>query len=163
MLKRYIWLALATVFFAFQLFIGTASAAELDKATRTLSLNNQGDTFVLSLQQIKKGKRLFSDACAQCHLGGGTKTDPNIDLSEEALSLATPPRNNVESMVDYMKNPTTYDGQQSIAETHPSLKSSDIFPEMRNLADDDLKALAGYILLQPKVAGDRWAGGKIYY
>lgn len=163
MFKRYIWLLVATVFFTFQMLVGTATAAELDEATRTIALNNQGGTTVLSLQQVTEGKRLFNYACAQCHVGGGTKTDPNIDLSPETLSLATPPRNSVEALVDYMKNPTTYDGAESIAEVHPSTQSTDVFPKMRNLDDDDLFVIAGHILLQPKIVGEKWAGGKIYY
>ncbi|MBF2028872.1 MAG: cytochrome c-550 [Oscillatoriales cyanobacterium C42_A2020_001] len=163
MLKRYIWLAVATVFFAFQLLVGNATAAELDAAIRTVPLNNEGDTITLSLKQVKEGKRLFQYACAQCHVGGITKTDPNVGLDPEALSLATPPRNSIASLVDYMKDPTSYDGEQSIAEVHPSLKSKDTFPEMRNLTEDDLVAIAGHILLQPKVVGDKWGGGKIYY
>ncbi|HEY9884389.1 MAG TPA: photosystem II cytochrome c-550 [Thermosynechococcaceae cyanobacterium] len=163
MLKRYIWLVVATVFFAFQTFVGNVSAAELDAAIRTIPLDDQGGTLELSLKQVKEGKRLFQYACAQCHAGGVTKTDPNVGLEPESLALATPPRNTVASLVDYMKDPTTYDGAQSIAEVHPSLKSKDNFPEMRNLTEDDLVAIAGHILLQPKVVGDKWGGGKIYY
>jgi photosystem II cytochrome c550 len=163
MLKRYLWLAVATVFFAFQVFVPSASAAELDVKTRTIPLNDKGDTMVLSLKQVKEGKRLFQNTCSQCHAGGITKTDPNIGLDTEALSLATPSRNNVEALVDYMKDPTSYDGTVSIAEVHPSLKSKDTFPEMRNLSDKDLTAIAGYILLQPKVVGEKWGGGKIYF
>lgn len=163
MLKRYIWLAIATVFFAFQALVGTATAAELDAATRTVPFNNDGDTITLSLKQVKEGKRLFQYACAQCHVGGITKTDPNVGLDPEALSLATPPRNSITALVDYMKDPTSYDGEQSIAETHPSIKSKDTFAAMRNLTDADLEAIAGHILLQPKVVGDKWGGGKIYY
>jgi photosystem II cytochrome c550 len=163
MLKKYLWLAVVTVFFAFQTMVGTATAAELDTAIRTVPLNDQGKTTVLTLQQVKEGKRLFKYACAQCHVGGVTKTDPNIGLEPEALALATPPRNNIASLVDYMKDPTTYDGVESIAERHPSIKSADTFPVMRNLTEDDLVAIAGHILLQPKVVGDKWGGGKIYY
>jgi photosystem II cytochrome c550 len=163
MLKKYLWLAVVTVFFAFQTMVGTATAAELDTAIRTVPLDDQGKTTVLTLQQVKEGKRLFKYACAQCHVGGVTKTDPNIGLDPEALALATPPRNNIESLVDYMKDPTTYDGVESIAERHPSIKSADTFPVMRNLTEDDLVAIAGHILLQPKVVGDKWGGGKIYY
>lgn len=163
MLKRYIWLVVATVFFTFQMFVGSVSAAELDAAIRTIPLDANGGTLELSLKQVKEGKRLFQYACAQCHAGGVTKTDPNVGLDPESLSLATPPRDSVDSLVDYMKDPTTYDGAQSIAEVHPSLKSKDNFPEMRNLTEDDLVAIAGHILLQPKVVGDKWGGGKIYY
>jgi photosystem II cytochrome c550 len=162
-LKKRIWLAVVTVFFAWQMLVGGAIAAELDEATRTITLNETGDTVVLTPQQVAEGKRLFNYACGQCHVGGVTKTDPNVGLDPEALSLATPPRNNVESLVDYLKNPTTYDGLESIAELHPSTQSTDIFPKMRNLTDDDLEAIAGHILLQPKVVGEKWGGGKIYY
>lgn len=163
MLKRYIWLAVATVFFAFQMFVGTANAAELDAATRTVPLNDKGETIVLSLKQVKEGKRLFAFACAQCHLGGGTKTDPNVGLDPETLAGANPSRNNIEALVAFMKDPMTYDGLDPIAELHPSTKSKEIFPEMRNLTDADLTAIAGHILLQPKVVGQKWGGGKIYY
>jgi photosystem II cytochrome c550 len=64
--------------------------------------------------------------------------------------------------VDYLKNPT-YDGLESIAEIHPSIKSADIYPRMRSLTDEDLTAIAGHILLQPKIVTEKWGGGKIYY
>ena len=130
---------------------------------RTIALNGKGATTVLSLKQVQQGKRLFNYACGQCHVGGTTKTDPNVGLEPEALALATPNRNSVEALVDYMHNPTTYDGAEEIAELHPSTKSTDIFPKMRNLTEDDLVAIAGHILLQPKVVGQKWGGGKIYY
>ncbi len=163
MLKKYVLLAVATVLFTFQMVVGSAYAVELDALTRTVQKNGAGDSVVLSLKQVQEGKRLFNGACSQCHNGGITKTDPNVGLDPEALSLATPPRNNIEALVDYMKDPTTYDGETSIAELHPSKKSADIFPEMRNLTDENLTAIAGHILLQPKVVGARWGGGKIYY
>jgi photosystem II cytochrome c550 len=163
MFRRLIGVVVATVLLTFQLIVGSATAVELDAATRTVPLNDQGDTVVLSLKQVKEGKRLFQYACAQCHVGGVTKTNQNVGLEPEALALATPNRNNIEGLVDYMKNPTTYDGEEEISELHPSTKSADIFTEMRNLTDEDLKAIAGHILLQPKVVGQKWGGGKIYY
>lgn len=159
MLKRY-FIALVAVFFSFQMFVSSAMAVELTKEVRTVPLNNQGDTTVLSLKQVQQGKQLFNNACSQCHLGGTTKTDPNVNLSPEALALANPPRTNIESLIDYLKNPTTYDGITEISELHPSMKSADIFGEMRNLSDDDLASIAGYVLLQPKILGKQWGGGK---
>lgn len=160
MLKKYIWLVVATVLFTFQIFVSEAGAVELDKATRTIPLNENGETVVLSVKQVEKGKRLFNDTCAQCHVGGSTKTDPNVGLGPNALAGATPPRDNVEALVDYMKKPTTYDGFQDISEYHPSIESADIFPEMRNLTDNDLFDIAGHILIQPKIVGEQWGGGK---
>ena len=91
------------------------------------------------------------------------KNNPNVGLDPEALSLAIPRRDSIGGLVDYLKNPTTYDGLESIAEIHPSIKSADIFPKMRSLTDEDLFAIAGHILLQPKVVNEKWGGGKIYY
>nr|AYO28667.1 photosystem II cytochrome c550 [Neotessella volvocina] len=139
-----------------------AFAIELDEAVRTVPLK-EGKTVTLTPEQVKRGKRLFLNACSICHTGGITKTNPNVGLDSEALSLATPPRNTIESLVDYMKNPTTFDGLESIAEIHPSIKSADIFPRMRTLTEDDLYAIAGHILIQPKIVAEKWGGGKIYY
>lgn len=163
MFKKLFGLALVTVLLTFGLIIGSATAVELSEATRTVPLNDNGDNVVLSLQQVQEGKRLFNYACAQCHAGGVTKTNQNVGLDPEALAGATPPRNSIAGLVDYLKNPTTYDGEEEIAEFHPSTKSADIYAAMRNLTDDDLKAIAGHVLLQPKIVGQKWGGGKIYY
>jgi photosystem II cytochrome c550 len=137
-------------------------AAEFDDAIRTVALNDKQEV-TLTPEQAKRGKRLFINTCSLCHVGGITKTNPNVGLDPEALSLATPRRNTIEGLVDYMKNPTTYDGLESIAEIHPSIKSADIFPKMRTLTEDDLFTIAGHILIQPKVVAEKWGGGKIYY
>ena len=149
--------------FIFTSFIDQASAIDLDEATRTVAVDSAGNTRVLTPEQVKRGKRLFGASCGSCHTGGITKTNPNIGLDAEGLSLATPNRNSIAGLVDYMKNPTTFDGLESIAETHPSIASADIFPKMRSLSEDDLFAIAGHILLQPKVVAEKWGGGKIYY
>jgi photosystem II cytochrome c550 len=147
----------------FSLFVTTASAIDLDEATRTVVADPAGKTIVLTPEQVKRGKRLFNATCGACHVGGVTKTNPNVGLESEALNLATPRRNSVSALVDYLKNPTTYDGLESIAEIHPSIKSADIYPRMRSLTDEDLTAIAGHILLQPKIVTEKWGGGKIYY
>nr|YP_009395906.1 photosystem II cytochrome c550 [Dasya naccarioides]ARW65092.1 photosystem II cytochrome c550 [Dasya naccarioides] len=136
---------------------------ELDETTRTVELDSSGKTSILTAEQVKRGKRLFNNSCAQCHNGGVTKTNPNIGLDTDSLTLATPSRNSIVSLIDYMKSPTSYDGQTSIAELHPSIKSAEIFPKMRNLTDDDLFSIAGHILIQPKLGSEKWGGGKIYY
>ena len=160
MLKRYVLLAVATVFCLFQLFSNPATAAELDEATRTVALNDSGETLVLTVKQTLNGRDQFNFACSTCHVGGDTKTNPTINLAPGTLAGATPSRDSVEGLVDYMENPTTYDGFVEISEVHPSIKSADIFPVMRNLTDDDLIDIAGYILMQPTIVGEQWGGGK---
>ena len=161
-MKRLILLAVATIFFAFQIGVRSVAAVELSEDIRTVRVNDAGDTVVLSLEQVQKGKRLFNESCSQCHAGGRTKTDANVGLALDVLAGATPPRDNIAALVDYMNNPTTYDGETEIYELHPSTRSADIYPEMRNLTEDDLEAIAGHILLQPKIIGRLWGGGKVY-
>ncbi len=160
--KKYLALAIATVMLAFQLFTPSVSASEIPIEMRTVPLN-ESTNIVLTQKDISKGKKLFQNACANCHLGGATFTNPNVNLSPESLAGANPPRNTVLSLVDFMKKPTTYDGVTEIYDVHPSLKSIDIFPSMRGFTDNDLKLIAGYILYEPKVRGIGWGGGKIYY
>ena len=69
MFRRLIGVVVATILLTFQMVIGSATAMELDETIRTVPLNEQGDTVVLSLKQVKEGKRLFNYACAQCHAG----------------------------------------------------------------------------------------------
>ena len=163
MLKNKILVAsiLSTLFVNFN--VAPVNALELDEDTRTVTLDAKGNTVVMTPEQVKRGKRLFNNACAICHVGGLTKTNPNVGLDVEALSLATPPRDNVTSLVAYFKDPMSYDGTDSISEIHPSIKSADIFPKMRSLTNEDLFAIAGHILIQPKVVNEKWGGGKIYY
>jgi len=163
MIKKYTQLFSFVLAGIFSLFVATASAIDLDQATRTVVADGSGKTIVLTPEQVKRGKRLFNATCGACHVGGITKTNPNVGLDPEALSLATPRRDNIAALVDFLKNPTTYDGLESIAEVHPSIKSADIYPRMRSVTDEDLTAIAGHILLQPRVVSEKWGGGKVYY
>jgi photosystem II cytochrome c550 len=157
---KYLVLAIAVVTLAWQLSTPNVWAAAPD--LRTLPLNADKE-ITFSNKELTAGKKLFASACANCHVGGATFTNPNVGLDPETLALATPRRDTVEGLVDYMKNPTTYDGVEEIYELHPSLRSTDIFPTMRGLTDKDLTAIAGYMLYQPKVKGIGWGGGKVYY
>ncbi len=159
---KYFVLAIATFMLAWQFMTANVMAADESAEVRTVKLNDQ-DTVVLSTKEISKGKKLFNNACANCHVGGATFTNPNVGLDPETLALATPPRDNIEGLVAFMKKPMTFDGVEEIYETHPSLKSTDIYPTMRGLTDADLKAIAGYMLYQPHVRGIGWGGGKVYY
>jgi photosystem II cytochrome c550 len=104
---------LATLLFSSN--VAPVQALELDEDTRTVSLDQKGNNVVITPEQVKRGKRLFNNACGTCHVGGLTKTNPNVGLDTESLSLATPPRDNITSLVGYMKDPMTYDGLDSIS------------------------------------------------
>jgi photosystem II cytochrome c550 len=53
----------------FSLFVTTASAIDLDEATRTVVADPAKNDCVNS-EQVKRGKRLFNATCGACHLGG---------------------------------------------------------------------------------------------
>ena len=163
MFKKYSLFWISLLFSCFSLFVNSSVAIDLDEATRTVVVDSNGNTTVLTPEQVKRGKRLFNATCGACHTGGITKTNPNVGLDPEALSLATPRRDNISSLVDFMKTPTTYDGLESIAQVHPSIQSADIYPRMRSLTDEDLYSIAGHVMLQPKIITEKWGGGKIYY
>ncbi|MCT0225777.1 photosystem II cytochrome c-550 [Synechococcus sp. CS-1328] len=144
-------------------FGGPALAAQWDADTLTVPVSADGSSVTFSEREFKTGRKLFNDSCGTCHAGGITKTNQNVGLDPETLALATPPRDSVDALVDYMKDPTSYDGEYSISDVHPSLRSSDVFVKMRDLDDEDLRLIAGYILVAPKVQGIQWGGGKIYF
>ena len=165
LLKRCTGLLVAAVIFISSvfgagLFSGEAIAAELDVATRTIKANEAGDTVAPPVEEFLRGRQKFNVACATCHVGGITKTNPNVGLDTESLEGAYPARDNLEALVDYLHNPTTYDGLVEISELHPSTQSSDIYPKMRSLTEDDLEAISAHILVMPKIMGDKWGAGK---
>jgi photosystem II cytochrome c550 len=162
-LRNLLFLAIATLVFVSQLLLTQpVQAQDSTDANRSVLLNGK-EKILLSKSEIAKGKKLFNSACANCHVGGATLTNPNVGLDIGTLALATPQRDTIDGLVDYMKNPTTFDGVDDISELHPSLKSTDIFPIMRGLTDPELKAIAGYILYSNNLKGVSWGGGKIYY
>jgi photosystem II cytochrome c550 len=161
MVKRFFWVAIATVFFIFQFHITSASAIELDGETRTIDLNEAGQTVTLSSEQVTSGQRIFNAACTKCHLQGKTKTNNNVSLGLSDMAGAEPPRTNVTALVDYLKHPTSYDGEDDLSETHPNVTRTDLYPELRNLTEDDVFDVAAYMLIAPKL-DERW-GGTIYF
>ena len=160
------WLAVAVIFVAgvfgsgFGSDFNDAIAAEIDPAKRVVKMNERGDTATLPTEEFLRGRRQFNETCASCHVGGITKTNPNVGLDTESLEGAFPARDNIAALVDYLHNPTTYDGLTEISELHPSTKSTDIYPKMRRLTEDDLEAISAHILLMPKLLGDKWGAGK---
>lgn len=79
-----------------------------------VQVNPSGETRLFSPDDLYEGKRLFMDHCINCHVGGSTLPSPTISLSEEALHGATPPRDNLDSLIAYMREPMSYDGSEPI-------------------------------------------------
>ena len=51
-----------------------------DDDVRAVRFGPKGDTIVLSVEQLRRGKRLFNAACAFCHVAGLTKPNPDLGL-----------------------------------------------------------------------------------
>lgn len=77
-----------------------------------LELNEQGETRQFSPQDLSRGKELFENNCLNCHVGGATLPDPLVSLSLKKLKGANPPRNNINNLVAYFRQPMTYDGSE---------------------------------------------------
>lgn len=77
-----------------------------------LAIDAQGEIRLFSAADLSAGKRLFEDSCKNCHVGGATLPDPLVSLSLEALRGATPPRDNINSLVAYLRQPLSYDGTE---------------------------------------------------
>lgn len=158
-LKKIIFGIAAFVMLFWQLNTGVANATELREVDRTVSLS-ETETVVLSDQQVAKGERVFINTCSSCHNSGRTKNNPNVTLSLEDLEGAEPNRANILAMVDYLKNPTSYDGEVDLSQLHPNTSRADLWPSMRNYNEEDLQNVSGYVLVQAQVRGMAWGGGK---
>jgi len=78
----------------------------------SLDLDGQGETRQFSATDLSVGKQLFEKHCLNCHVGGATLPNPVVSLSLTALAGATPPRDNLNSLVDFLRQPMTYDGSE---------------------------------------------------
>mmetsp|Transcript_37708 Transcript_37708/g.121294 ORF Transcript_37708/g.121294 Transcript_37708/m.121294 type:complete len:83 (+) Transcript_37708:3-251(+) len=81
----------------------------------------------------------------------------------EELQGGLPTRATVEGIVNFLNAPVTYDGLKDVSETHPSIKSADLFPKMRSMKQQDLVDISMYILYQNFTIPEKWGGGKQYY
>jgi photosystem II cytochrome c550 len=77
----------------------------------SLPLNDKGQSMTFTAADLSVGKRLFEENCKNCHVGGATLPNPLVSLSLEDLKGATPPRNTVQGLVAFQREPLTYDGK----------------------------------------------------
>lgn len=77
-----------------------------------LVLNDRGESRSFSAMELSQGMQLFEENCINCHVGGSTLPNPTVPLSLEALKQATPPRDTIDALVAFMRQPMTYDGSE---------------------------------------------------
>jgi len=84
----------------------------LAKEPISLDVDAKGQTKQFSPEDLSAGKELFETNCINCHVGGATLPDPTLSLALDTLAGATPPRNNINGLVDFLREPMTYDGSE---------------------------------------------------
>lgn len=77
-----------------------------------LAVDKQGQTKQFSPEDLSTGKELFEAHCMNCHVGGATLPDPSVSLALNTLAGATPPRDNINGIVAFLREPMTYDGSE---------------------------------------------------
>jgi len=161
------------------LLVSSAGPARADLEDTLIPVDGKGKTATLTKEQLVRAKRLFNNACAICHVGGGNRTNQNVGLGMEELQGGLPTRATVEGIVNFLNAPVTYDGLKDVSETHPSIKSADLFPKMRSMKQQEKSSvcvrtnivdaesfrvdISMYILYQNFTIPEKWGGGKQYY
>ncbi|MFN6570515.1 photosystem II cytochrome PsbV2 [Dendronalium sp. ChiSLP03b] len=103
-----------------------------------LEMDEQGNMRLFSPQELSIGKQLFENNCINCHVGGATLPDPQVSLSLLKLQEANPPRDRINALVTFMRQPMTYDGSQETywcRQLPPSL-----------LSQQQIESLAAFVL-----------------
>lgn len=106
----------------------------------SIVLDAAGQTRSFSPAELSRGKRLFDENCKNCHVGGATLPDPTVPLSLSALQAATPPRNTIDQLVAFMRQPMTYDGSEETYVCRQVPEGWLSKPEAENLAAFILRA-----------------------
>ncbi|BAY11768.1 photosystem II cytochrome PsbV2 [Calothrix sp. NIES-2098] len=146
-LTRYLFPILLIVLMVYHSSTLPAQAANIDPyigrylhITESIALNvdEQGNTRLFSPLELSAGKQLFETNCINCHVGGVTLPDPQVSLSLTTLKSANPPRDRINALVSFMRQPMTYDGSQ---ETYWCRQLTPSF-----LSQTQVESLAAFIL-----------------
>jgi len=136
------WLTVAIASFPAQAGTIDSYVARYLKATEPvpLEIDQQGRTRLFSPDNLSDGKRLFEDSCKNCHVGGATLPDPLTSLSLADLKGANPARDNINSLVAFLRKPMTYDGSEETFWCRQVPESWMSQPQVENLAAFILRA-----------------------
>jgi photosystem II cytochrome c550 len=137
-LTSWLWLSLGA----------PAQAAVDDYITRYLKVGEpielpvdaQGNARLFSAIDLTEGKRLFENNCKNCHVGGATLPNPRESLSLKTLAGATPPRTNINALVDFQRLPMEYDGSEPSVWCRQVSENWLTTPQLENLAAFILRA-----------------------
>lgn len=77
-----------------------------------VKLDAQGNHAPYSGEALTRGRDIFMENCAYCHANGLTLPLPQVSLTLSDLAGATPPRDNINGFITYLREPMTYDGSE---------------------------------------------------
>lgn len=139
-------IALSTVLVSFPAHAADKYVVNYLKVTDAvpLVLDSQGHTRSFSANELTAGKKLFEQNCLTCHVGGATLPNPSVPLSLKALHGATPPRDTISQLVEFVRKPMLYDGSEESYECREVPESW--------LSQAEVESLAGFILRAAEVA-----------
>ncbi|BAY96196.1 photosystem II cytochrome c550 PsbV-like protein [Tolypothrix tenuis PCC 7101] len=109
-----------------------------------LEMDEQGNTRLFSPVELSVGKKLFEANCINCHVGGATLPDPQVSLALTTLKGANPARDRINALIEFMRQPMTYDGSQ---ETYWCRQLTPNF-----LPQQQIESLAAFVLAAAKKA-----------
>lgn len=109
-----------------------------------LAIDKAGNSRLFSAEELSSGKQLFEQNCINCHVGGSTLPDPSVPLSLAKLAGATPSRDTISGLVNYLRQPMTYDGAE---ETFWCRQVPESW-----LPQGEIEALAGFVLRAAQTA-----------
>merc|ERR1719401_1320899 len=76
---------LAGVCLGVALLVAGPGAARAEVEDVQIPIDGKGKQATLTKEQLIRGRRLFGASCANCHIGGSTRTNQNVGLSLEEL------------------------------------------------------------------------------
>lgn len=136
------WLGIAIAILPVQAATVDSYVIKYLKATEPvpIEMDQQGHVRLFSPADLAAGKHLFEESCKNCHVGGATLPDPLVSLSLADLRAANPARDNVSSLVAYLRKPMTYDGAEETFWCRQVPESWMTQPQVENLAAFILRA-----------------------
>ncbi|NJK62549.1 MAG: photosystem II cytochrome PsbV2 [Synechococcaceae cyanobacterium SM2_3_1] len=103
-----------------------------------LPADASGTPITITPEQLEAGKALFQNNCLNCHVGGSTLPDPRISLSLKDLQRATPPRDNLASLMEFQRDPLNYNGTDVSFGCRPVSR--------KWMSDEELQTLTAFVL-----------------
>jgi photosystem II cytochrome c550 len=123
-----------------------AYVARYLKVTDTVDLpqDTEGHRQTFSAADLSAGKQLFETNCLSCHVGGITLLEPDVSLSLADLQAASPRRDSIAGLVNFFRQPLTYDGRDN------AISCREI-PESW-LPNSEVEKLAAFMLRSAEIA-----------